>query len=295
MKIYRVKDWSKHFENNRTKELVRMSWVPMPNKMDGDGYTQLLDHEEGAGHFGAWCAIVEIASKCEPRGTLLRPDPSSPSGTSAHTARSLARISRIPESVFVECLPRLVSIGWLEVIEIPQEGATISQEGAPAPQVVCARAPAAGNGTEWNGMERKDNAPAVAVVAVVSAPVKSDQQFPDGFIQFWSMFPRRGKERSARKKALAAWEKQKLEPRKSFVIDALAAWIRSDVWTKQDGQFVCAADRWLRDEKFEEVPIPASAQDNPDEFAPNRYDTPERLRELTESLPTKAELERIGK
>jgi hypothetical protein len=35
--------------------------------MDGDGYTELVDHDDGAAHLGAWCAIVQIASKCDPR------------------------------------------------------------------------------------------------------------------------------------------------------------------------------------------------------------------------------------
>lgn len=152
MKLYKIRDWAKHFENNRTKELVRMSWVPMPNKMDGDGYTQLLDHENGAAHFGAWCAIVEIGSKCDPRGTLIRPDPSNIGGFSPHNARSLSRISRIPETVFSVVLPLLVTIGWIEFTEIPHEPAAAPQEGAPAPQVAYAGARAAGNGMERNGM-----------------------------------------------------------------------------------------------------------------------------------------------
>jgi hypothetical protein len=65
MNILRIRDWSEHFENNRTKELVRMAWVPVPNKQDGDGYTELLDHVNGAAHLGAWIAIVELASTRE--------------------------------------------------------------------------------------------------------------------------------------------------------------------------------------------------------------------------------------
>jgi hypothetical protein len=55
--FYRVKDWSKIYENNRTRELKRMDWVPIPNKMDGDGFTELVDHPNGAAHLGAWLAL----------------------------------------------------------------------------------------------------------------------------------------------------------------------------------------------------------------------------------------------
>jgi hypothetical protein len=148
--ILRIRDWSKHFENNRTRELNHIAWVPMPNKHDGDGYTELVDHPNGAAHFGAWCVIVQVASRCDPRGTLVR-DRAVP-----HTAASLARITRFPEAVFDEVIPRLLDIGWLEwqpvvgqaVTEIPQEGAGESQEGAARVR--------ASNGTESKGMEGKE-------------------------------------------------------------------------------------------------------------------------------------------
>lgn len=112
--LYRVKDWDKIFENNRTRELKHLDWVPMPNKMDGDGYTELLDHPDGMSHFAAWVLIVEVASKCdkEKRGTLVR-DRDVP-----HDARSLARVTRGSAKIFEAAIPRLVAIGWLEQIEV---------------------------------------------------------------------------------------------------------------------------------------------------------------------------------
>ena len=129
--LYRVVDWEANYENNRTKELKHLTWIRMPTKHDGDGYTQLLDHPNAAAHFGAWVAMVEVAGKCDPRGTLVRE-----SGR-PHTAESLSRMTRIPAVVFEEVIPRLVSIdiGWLEVVgcaaltegqqAIPHEGAVI--------------------------------------------------------------------------------------------------------------------------------------------------------------------------
>lgn len=124
--LYRIRDWDRHFENNRTRGLKKLSWVPMPVKHDGDGYTELLDHPAGAAHFGAWCALVEVAGKCAERGTLLR-DTAEP-----HNSATLSRLTRIPASVWDEALPRLVKIGWLEeVTPIRQEGAAlVPQEGA---------------------------------------------------------------------------------------------------------------------------------------------------------------------
>jgi hypothetical protein len=173
---WRIAGWKKHFENNRTRELKKMEWVPLPNRMDDAGYVELLDHRDGAAHFGAWVALVEIASRCRERGSLTR------DGSKAHTYNSLARISRIPEELFRAAIPRLMEMGWLELSEdvpsvreftntllqqkaygeIPQEGAEIPQEGAVDPHEQTAATPQEGavlprarlgKGMEGNGTE----------------------------------------------------------------------------------------------------------------------------------------------
>lgn len=155
--MLRIVDWELHFENNRTKELKKLTWVPFPNRHDGDGYTELLDHPDGAAHYGAWCAMVQVASKCEPRGTLSR------DGARPHTAGSLARMTKIPEPILRDAIKRLVSpIKWLETIpdppiteeltEIPQEGATSSQKDASRVRASEWKG-MEGNGTEGNGSE----------------------------------------------------------------------------------------------------------------------------------------------
>ncbi len=126
--LIEIVDWDKHYENNRTRELKELRWVPMPNSHDGDGYTQLIDHPNGAAHFGAWCALVEVASRCDVRGTLLR------KGKIPHDPVSLERMTRIPASLWEEALPRFANIGWIKPYTIPQEGAGMSQGDAEIPQ-----------------------------------------------------------------------------------------------------------------------------------------------------------------
>lgn len=130
MTVYRIVDWDRHFENNRTRELKFLNYVPIPNKMDGDGYTELLDHEDGAAHFGAWCAILEIASRCVPRGLLIRHVGTIPQGGAGecgaipqggamtHTCATLSRMSRIKRDVYEAVIPRLISLGWVDDIDI---------------------------------------------------------------------------------------------------------------------------------------------------------------------------------
>lgn len=152
IECYRIVDWATHYENNRTRELRSLTWFPISNRQDGDGYTEMLDHENGPAHYGAWVALVAVASKCDPRGTLLR------DAARAHDSSTLARITRFPKSIIEGMIPRALSVGWLErisidgkeVASIPQDDATAPHEGAPR---VRAQKGREGKGTEGNGME----------------------------------------------------------------------------------------------------------------------------------------------
>lgn len=164
--VYRIRDWGAHFENNRTRELKYLDWVPMPNKMDGDGYTALVDHLDGDAHFGVWCTIVEIASRCDPRGTLLR------DGAKPHTPASLARLSRLPESSFEAAIPRLLDIGWLETVELEVSGVTeLSHDDAINSHPSAEKR--LRNGTERNGTELRE----VSLKPSCSEPSRASEQF----------------------------------------------------------------------------------------------------------------------
>lgn len=122
---YRVSNWLEDFENNRTRTMKAMRWVPIPNSHDGDEYTWLVDHADGAGHFACWIAALQIASRCEPRGTLVR------ANDEPHDAASLARVSRLPAPLWESALPRLVRVGLLSAQPVvAQEVAPRRQEGA---------------------------------------------------------------------------------------------------------------------------------------------------------------------
>lgn len=131
MKLYRIRDWGTIYENNRTRELKSLAWVPVPNNHDGDGYTILVSQKDGAALFGAWVAVVQVASRCDPRGTLLR------RLGLPHDPISLSRITRLPESIFARILIIATEqCNWLTVEElqlIPHEGATIPHPSAEIP------------------------------------------------------------------------------------------------------------------------------------------------------------------
>lgn len=110
MKIYRIKDWSEHYENNRSRTVRELSWVPIPNRHDGEGFTAIMAHERSAEIFAAWILMLQVASRCQPRGSLLR------DGGRPHTAASLALRTRGRAEWFSLALDFLASpeIGWIE-------------------------------------------------------------------------------------------------------------------------------------------------------------------------------------
>jgi hypothetical protein len=141
VKLYRVRNWQKHYENNRTKELIKLTWVPIPNDHDGDGYTLLISHKNGVALFGAWIALIQVASRCDPRGTLLRRH------GEPHNSASLSRITRIPTEIFDVMLDVTEhQCKWLESEDLPNPAPDCGNPALDRREVPL-------NGREWKGME----------------------------------------------------------------------------------------------------------------------------------------------
>ena len=70
MTTYHVAGWSVNFENTRSRRVELLRWVPIPNTHDGEKYTRLIGRKDGAILFAAWILILQVASKCHPRGRL---------------------------------------------------------------------------------------------------------------------------------------------------------------------------------------------------------------------------------
>lgn len=125
--IYRIRDWAELYEVAQSRRPSTLYWVPMRNRMGEDGYIELVaGHPNGTAHSAVWDALVFIASTCKPRGTLLR------ANGQAHTPETINRVSRIPESIVIEALPRLLDIGWLEALPHVKQQASQSESSPPA-------------------------------------------------------------------------------------------------------------------------------------------------------------------
>lgn len=118
MEALRIRNWNKHYETNKTRILKTLNWLALPVALDNDGYAELMEHENGAAHFGVFVALLEVAARGVPRGTLLR------ARNVPHDALSLARVCRIPAPTVQEAVTRLLNIGWIETwhtdaLEVP--------------------------------------------------------------------------------------------------------------------------------------------------------------------------------
>jgi hypothetical protein len=140
--IYRIKNWIENFENNRTKEMKDMRWVPVPNKHDGEGFRRIMAEKDGIIIYGCWNLILQTASKSHPRGTLLRDD-----GTPITAAIISLKTGWGSVKDFQRTLDFCSSpeVGWIEILT--QEGEAIPHPPAEIPH------PPARNGR--NGMEEK--------------------------------------------------------------------------------------------------------------------------------------------
>lgn len=132
MKYYRIKNWDDHFENNRTRDMEKMRWVPVPNKHDGEGFQRIMQDPDGIMIYGCWHLILQVASKLRERGTLLRDD-GTPVTAEVMALKTGWRKPKDFQRAFDFCSSAQVS--WLEVVndgtaENPQVGAENPQVGA---------------------------------------------------------------------------------------------------------------------------------------------------------------------
>jgi len=110
--LYRIKDWNERFETAQSRRCKVLNWVAIPNSHDGAGYRRLMARDDATAIYGIWVLIVQVASKCSPRGTLAN-------GSNPLTAIDLHFKTGAPEKDFETAFEVLSSpeIGWLEVVD----------------------------------------------------------------------------------------------------------------------------------------------------------------------------------
>jgi hypothetical protein len=103
-----IADWDRVFENNRSRQVDDLTWLRMPNKHDGETFHELMEHDQGEAHYGCWALVTQIASKCRPRGVLVK------KSGKPHTPESLAKLVGAKEKVMAAAIKRFIEIGWVK-------------------------------------------------------------------------------------------------------------------------------------------------------------------------------------
>lgn len=61
--LIQIRDWSKHYEKAQSRVPEFCAWVPIPNKVSGEGYRRLVEGPNGPAHLGIFLALVELVSR----------------------------------------------------------------------------------------------------------------------------------------------------------------------------------------------------------------------------------------
>lgn len=130
MTLYSIRNWNKLFENNRSRAIEDLRWVAIPNRHDGETFTAIMSHADGAVIFTGWILMVQLASKCKPRGTLLK------GNGEPHNVTSMSVKCRCNVSWLTLAINYLVAqTDWLEAKEFIAERQVGDVHPAPERQV----------------------------------------------------------------------------------------------------------------------------------------------------------------
>lgn len=145
-------------------------------------------------------------------------------------------LTRLPEDVFSPSIDLLCEVGWITLIK-----PTISQRSPndlPSPPNDLPKSP---NGEDRIGEDRRGEEGLLSDESDVCAP----------WVKFWEAYPESGRKRSSREKVKKSWTAVKPP---SDTMLTLEMWKTDPEWQKEGGRFVPAADRWLREKKWQDPP-----------------------------------------
>jgi hypothetical protein len=228
MRLYKIKNWAETFENNRSKAISKLTWVAIPNSHDGENYSAIITHQDGAIIFAAWVLIVQVSSKCRQRGVLMRDD------GRPHTPESLSLKTRAPNAWFEIALEFIASnTDWIEFEDVADER-----------QVNVSSLPPTDAGVTKEGRE------GIGEKGSNTSP-KKPFVYPTDFEQWWSHYPKK----CGKGGALAVWnglKKTNRLPALDVLVRATDSHSQSLDWTKDGGQFIPDPERWLKKHRWED-------------------------------------------
>lgn len=215
MKLYSIRRWNELFENAQSRAVENCRWVAIPNRHDGENFSKIMSEKDGAIIFSAWILMVQIASKCTPRGTLVKHD------GSPHSSLSLSLKTRAPSVWFEKGFDYLENhTDWLYVKEFTSE----QQQTDRRLSGDCMATDSEGNGR--NGMEGKE--------------------IHGLFDQFWAAYPKK----RAKVAAVKAFSKNGCDKFMTGILKAIEVQKQSGQWRKNGGQFIPHPATWLNQQRW---------------------------------------------
>jgi hypothetical protein len=116
MKAFRIKQWDLAHETHESRKIRRLSWVAVPNKHDGLGFSFLRAAVNRAELYCAYNLMLQLASKSPWgwRGWLARPG-------KVLTTQDMALMTGFPKEIFDAAVSffQLPEIDWIEEAELP--------------------------------------------------------------------------------------------------------------------------------------------------------------------------------
>jgi len=152
---YQIRDWNAHFENNKSREIDRCSFVCLPNKQHGMGFRRIMAELDGATIYGVWvCIVAACSQQSSPRQGWLTED-GRKTGTPWAAADIALKIGR-PTAEVDRCLSVVASprVGWLAAREVP--AGCPSDPPEPPDDNPPATPEGRKEGTEGNGRNRSE-------------------------------------------------------------------------------------------------------------------------------------------
>jgi len=82
---YRIARWADRFEDAHTRKRKKVGYHCQPNTHSGHRLRLLGARPDGAAIYGAWCLILQVASRCPTRGVLWDGEPLEPADLAGRT------------------------------------------------------------------------------------------------------------------------------------------------------------------------------------------------------------------
>lgn len=280
---YQVKDWNKHFENDRSRAIDQCSWLPIPNKR-GMSLTYILSLEDGRAIFADFILLLQALSKQRtPRHGWLTFDGTgkgAPWSLDVIARACLTTPTRIERLLAVLCSPE---VGWI----LKHEDSTTCERDLNGSKVTPNSQKNPVEGRKEEKERKKEEKDTVADATAVSPAIgKSDQSATrapkgtdkprspkgdctlPGFDRFWASYPASPRKVN-RAECFRKWQRLDLEKITEQVIAGLLRWKASRDWTKDDGAYICAPLVFINQARWESVngaeqapakPLPAAVR-----------------------------------